>query len=393
MILTLLESPRADCLFRRVLPIAIALGTCLFLSQADVAQGPPVLVSPEVRADRTIVFRFWAPAAKEVQLSGDWMAGPPVLLTKDAQGVWTATQGPLTPNIYQYAFLVDGVRAEDPSCRCTFAFGAGRGASNRFTIVGQPQEPWEPQSRPPGTLHYERFYSRSQQRMRGFVVYTPPGYEKASRRYPVLFLLPGTPGDETEWTSGGGSAEIVFDNLIAKGRMTSAIVVMHASDVNPAARARRGDDNLRQFETILVDELAPLVRERYRVKTDAGSWAVAGVSLGGEFAMYVGLRHPELFGNIGSISGSLVPRGDDEDGLPSMDQRFGPSLARSNMTKSYKSIWIGCGASDTVCRGSRAFVQRLQAANVMHTWKEYEGAHQMPVFRLELVDFLQTLFR
>ena len=373
--------------------VVLVLGLYFALSASATAQGPPVLVSPEVHADRTIVFRFWAPTAKEVRLSGDWMTGSPVALTKDAQGVWTATQGSLEPNIYQYSFLVDGVRADDPSCRCTYAFGAGRGASNRFTIAAQPHAPWEPQNRPPGTLHHERFYSRSQQRMRGFIVYTPPGYEKASRRYPVLFLLPGTPGDETEWTSGGGSAEVVFDNLIAEGLMTSAIVVMHASDVNPATKARRGDDNLRQFETILLDELAPLVKERYRVRTDADSWAVAGVSLGGEFAMYAGLRHPELFGNIGSISGSLVPRGDDEDGLPSMDQRFGPSLDRSNLSKNYKVIWIGCGAADNVCRGSRTFVQRLQAANVMHTWKEYEGAHQMPVFRHELVDFLKTLFR
>jgi len=375
---------------------AIMLGMCLPLLQATgSAQGPPVLVSPEVRPDRMIVFRFWAPTAKEVQLSGDWMGGPPVSLAKDAQGVWTATQGPLEPNIYQYAFLVDGLRADDPSCRCTYAFGAGRGASNRFTVAAQPMHaPWEPQNRPPGTLHHERFYSRSQQRMRGFVVYTPPAYEpKASRRYPVLILLPGTPGDETEWTSGAGSAELVFDNLIAEGRMPPAIVVMHASDVDTAARTRRGDDNLRQLEAILVDELASLVKERYRVRTDASSWAVAGVSLGGEFAMYTGLRHPELFGNIGSISGSLVPRGDEEEGLPSMDQRFGPSLARSNVSKNYKLIWIGCGAADNVCRGSRVFVQRLQAANVAHTWREYEGAHQMPVFRRELVDFLQALFR
>jgi enterochelin esterase-like enzyme len=372
--------------------VVIFLWISFAMHQTGAAQGP-VLVSPEVRGDRTIVFRLWATTAKEVQLSGDWMGGPPVPLVKDDQGVWTVTQGPLDPNIYQYSLLVDGVRADDPSCRCTYAFGAGRGASNRFIIAAQPHAPWELQNRPPGTLHHERFYSRSQQQMRGFVVYTPPGYEKASRRYPVLILLPGTPGDETEWTSGGGSAEVVFDNLIAEGRMTPAVIVMHASDVNTAAKARRSDDNLRQFEKIVVDELEPLVKERYRVRSDASSWAIGGVSLGGEFAMSVGLRHPELFANIGSISGSLVPRGDDEDGLPSMDQRFGPSLARSNVSKDYKLVWIGCGTNDNVCRGSREFVRRLEGANVAHTWREYEGAHQMPVFRHELVDFLQVLFQ
>ena len=378
-----------------ILRAGMLLGVCLGLSRITVAaQEPPVLVSPEVRPDRTIVFRFWAPKANEVQLSGDWMGGPPVPLARNAEGLWTTTQGPLEPNIYQYSFLVDGARTDDPSCRCTFAFGAGRGASNRFTIAAQPPATWENQNRPPGTLHQERFYSRSQQRTRGFVAYTPPGYDpKASRRYPVLVLLSGAPGDETEWTSGGGSVEVVLDNLIAEGRMSPAIVVMHASDVDTRAATRRGDDNLRQFERILVEELVPLVRQRYRARTDASSWAIAGLSLGGEFGMYAGLRHPELFGSIGSISGSLVPRGDQEEGLPSMDERFGPALARADVSRNYKLIWIGCGTIDNVCRGSRVFAQRLEAAKVAHTWREYTGAHQMPVFRREFVDLLQALFR
>ena len=368
---------------------------CLGLLQIAVAaQEPPVLVSPEVRPDCTVVFRFWAPKANEVQLSGDWMGGAPVPLARNAQGVWTATQGPLEPSIYQYAFLVDGVRADDPSCRCTYAFGAGRGASSRFTIGAQPQAPWERQKRPPGTLHHARFFSQLQQQMRGFVVYTPPGDDgRASRRYPVLVLLAGAPGDETQRTSGGGSVEALFDNLIASGRMTPALVVMHASDVDTRAATRRGDDNLGQLEKILVGELLPLVRRRYAVKTDASSWAIAGLSLGGEFGMYVGLRHPELFRSIGSISGSLVPGGDPEEGLPSMAERFGPALARPDIAKNYRLIWIGCGDADPVCRGSRVFAQRLDAAKVPHTLRDYSGAHQMPVFRRELVDLLPMLFQ
>ena len=375
--------------------ILIGIGMCLGILPLTVTvQEPPVLVSPEVRPDRTIVFRFWAPKSNEVQLVGDWMSGSPVPLAKNADGVWTTTQGPLEPNIYQYVFLVDGVRADDPSCRCTYAFGAGRGASSRFTIPAQPPAPWENQHRPSGTLHHERFFSQLQQRMRGFVVYTPPGYDvRTSPPSPVLVLLPGTPGDETEWTSGGGSVEVLLDNLIAGGLMTPAIVVMHASDADPRAATRRGDDNLGQLEKILVGEVVPLVRQRYAVRTDANSWAIAGLSLGGEFGMYVGLRHPELFGSIGSISGSLVPNGDPEDGLPSMEGRFGAALARPDIARNYKMIWIGCGTADAVCRGSRVFAQRLEGAKVTHTWREYPGAHQMPVFRHELVDLLQALFR
>jgi enterochelin esterase family protein len=229
--------------------------------------------------------------------------------------------------------------------------------------------------------------------MRAALVYTPPGYDpRASRRYPVFVLLSGAPGDETEWTTTG-LAEVVFDNLIAEGTMTPAIVVMHASDVDQRATTRRGDQNLGQLERILVDELVPLITQRYRVRTDVGSWAIGGVSLGGEFAMYAGLRHPELFGSIASMSGSLVPRGDPEEGLPSMDERFGPFLARTNIARNYRLIWIGCGSADVVCRGSRVFVQRLEASKVPHVWREYTGGHQMPVFRRELVDLLPLLFR
>jgi enterochelin esterase family protein len=279
--------------------------------------------------------------------------------------------------------------ADDPWCHCTYAFGGGRGATNRFTVGAQPPAPWENQNRPAGTLHHERFFSKTQRRMRGAVVYTPPGFDpKASRRYPVLVLLAGAPGDETEWTSGG-LIEVLFDNLIAESKMVPTIVVMHASDMDPRAPTRRGDENLGQFDKILVNELVPLVRQHYPTKLDAKSWAIAGDSLGGEFSMAAGLRHPELFGSIGSISGSLVPRGDPEEKLPSMDERFGPALARPAVARNYKSIWIGCGTTDIVCRGSRVFAERLDAAKVPHVWREYTGGHSMPVFRHELTDFLR----
>lgn len=159
------------------------------------------------------------------------------------------------------------------------------------------------------------------------------------------------------------------------------------------APTRRGDENLGQFERILVEELVPLVRQRYPVRTDAASWAVAGESLGGEFGMAAGLRHLELFGSIASISGSLVPRGDAEEKLPSMDERFGTALAHAATSKSYKVIWVGCGTTDIICRGSRAFVERLDASKVPHVWREYAGGHATPVFRRELADLLPLLFR
>ena len=223
---------------------------------------------------------------------------------------------PLEPNIYSYGFIVEGLRTADPSCRCTFA-SAGRFADSVLRIPGDTPRVWEAQNNPAGTLHHERFRSARQQRTRQFVVYTPPGYEPAgTRRYPVLVLLPGTPGDENDWTSGGGFAEVMFDNLIARGEMVPMLVVMHASDALDRPGGRRSDQNLQEFEAILVDEVVPLLRARYRVDPRPESWAIAGLSLGGEFGMHVGLKHPEIFRSVASLSGSLVQN--------SFDSRFAP---------------------------------------------------------------------
>ena len=118
--------------------------------------------------------------------------------------------------------------------------------------------------------------------------------------------------------------------------MVPMVVIMHASDVLDPPDMRRGDENLRAFETVVTNELLPLVKGRYRVSADPRAWAIAGLSLGGEFGMYVGLKHPELFRTVASLSGSLVPS--------SFDQRFGPLIAESCQTRlpaDLGGLWVG----------------------------------------------------
>ena len=358
-----------------------------------VAQNRPALSSPDVLPDRSVVFRFSAPQASDVKLSGNWMGPqPPIPLTRADDGVWTVTVPPFEPNIYSYSFIVDGVRTTDPSCRCSFT-SASRVSESSFTVPGHPPRLWEQQNQPPGTLRHERFFSQRQQRMRRFVVYTPPGYDHSrSRQYPALVLLPGTPGDENDWTSGGGFADVMFDNLIAAGRMVPMVVVIHASDVLDRAGARRGDENLREFEAILVDELLPLVKKQYRVMADPRSWAIAGLSLGGEFGMHVGLKHPKLFRSVASLSGSLVPTDAGEVGRSSFDARFGPALTATHI-RGYRLIWVGCGSEDIFFGGAKAFTERLKSAQIPHIFREFSGPHAMPVARQELADLLPLLFR
>jgi 1,4-alpha-glucan branching enzyme len=78
-------------------------------------QALPRLVSPDVKPDNTVTFRLRAPNATEVTLSGDWPDGRNVKMVKDNDGVWSATVGPLTPELWGYTYSVNGVSTLDPS--------------------------------------------------------------------------------------------------------------------------------------------------------------------------------------------------------------------------------------------------------------------------------------
>lgn len=371
--------------------LAFSILTILFLVLG--AQTRPNVVSPDILPNKGVTFRYWAPDAKDVKLSGNWMGSqPPVSLLKSAEGLWSVTIAPLAPNIYAYVFIVDGVRTTDPSCRCAFT-ASRRFSDSTFTIAGDPPRAWEPQSRPAGTLHHERFLSARQNKTRGFVVYTPPDYDTSrSRTYPVLVLLPGTPGDENDWTSGGGFVEVLFDNLIAAGQMVPMLVVMQASDVLDGQGGRRNDNNLEMFEGILLNEVLPIVKKRYRVKPDPRSWAIGGLSLGGEFGLNVGLRHPEIFRAVASLSGSLNPSDKGEPGRSSFEVRFGPAISAASK-RNDQLIWISCGSEDVFLGGAKALAARLEAGKIKYIFREFPGPHAMPAARLQLADLLPLLFR
>ena len=106
----------------------------MVLSLALQQQGP--VVSPEVKEDKTVTFRIRAPKAAEVLLNGEWKGGGKLAMTKDEQGVWSVTVGPLEPDLYGYSFSVDGMTINDPSNpHLATSFGAGRSV---VTVPGAP---------------------------------------------------------------------------------------------------------------------------------------------------------------------------------------------------------------------------------------------------------------
>ncbi|MBO9555927.1 alpha/beta hydrolase-fold protein [Cellulomonas sp.] len=145
-------------------------------------------------------------------------------------------------------------------------------------------------------------------------VYTPPGYDpQGTRRYPVVYLVHGSPGRSGDWFAAG-QVPRVMDVLLAHHLVRPMIVI--APDVNGVGRGGRDTECLNsahggsQVETYLDDVLVPWVDAHYATRADWRHRTVGGFSSGAFCALDQGLRHPDLFGTILAIG----PYGDPGSG-------------------------------------------------------------------------------
>src|SRR5207245_4209243 len=130
----------------------------------------------------------------------------------------------LAPQLWGYWYLVDGVKALDPGNAETQRDGARY--DNLLMISGPESEWWDFKDVPHGTVQAVWYPSPTLKlASRRMMVYTPPGYETSSQKYPVLYLLHGGGGDEDAWLTMG-RVNIIFDNLFAAGKAQPMIVVM-----------------------------------------------------------------------------------------------------------------------------------------------------------------------
>ncbi len=227
LVLTLLAVLAASAAFAQAPPPgqAPAAGRAAMAGMAP--QGPP---SPQILPDRRATISLSAPKAAEVVLNGDWEGGQRIAMTKDAEGVWSVTVGPLEPELWGYTFSVDGVRTLDP--RNSNTKRDGTRYDNILLIPGPASDAYTWKEVPHGSVHIVWYPSPSLKiAARRMYIYTPPGYEGGSARYPVLYLLHGAGGDEDAWMTLG-RANTIMDNLIAQGKAKPFIVVITNGNAN-----------------------------------------------------------------------------------------------------------------------------------------------------------------
>lgn len=346
---------------------------------------PPAYQSVEIHPDRTVTFRILAPQANAVSLRGEIAENGP-RLQKDDKGMWSATIGPVKPDLYCYYFDVDDVRTLDP--RSSSVRIQNPSPENLVDIPGDAPASYAERHVPHGTVAMELYRATTINRTRSLCVYLPPGYARSTASYPVLYLLHGAGGYEGSWW-GSGRMNLIMDNLIADGQAVPMIVVMPNGHVTPLDANRSGQSlsrNIAAFEADLLTDIIPFVERNYRARTDRENRALAGLSMGGGQTVGIGLKHLELFAWFGPFSAAVHTMKFEEQ-FPELTVDAAATNDRIRL------LWIACGKDDFLLAANRAFDTALTRAGIRHTFVASDGGHSWMNWRPYLAGFASQIFQ
>lgn len=266
------------------------------------------VISPEVFDDRTVTFRLKAPKAQEVLLSGAPLllalgkGNTPVPLQKGEDGVWTLKVGPIKPNIYVYKFIIDGVSVPDPNN--TVAGVADQPPYSQLVVPGDGPAYYDARNVPHGAVTRHVYHSDVTNGEREIFVYTPPGYD-VKKKYPVLYLVGGSGELASNWALEG-RANFILDNLLAEGKAVPMIIAMPNNQVVHRSHPKHVELTFNLFGEELRKHIVPFVEKTYSVQTNRKGRALAGLSMGGRHAQFVGFKSLDLFASIGILSAGDV---------------------------------------------------------------------------------------
>jgi enterochelin esterase-like enzyme len=312
-------------------------------------------------------------------------------LTKDANGVWSVTLGPIAHEIYYYNFTIDGVKTIDPGNPNVKTGSTPSTIASVLEVKFVVPEFYDGQPVPHGEIHTEWYHSKTLGTLRSLTVYTPPDYGRGTTaHYPALYLFHGANADETAWTRLG-HVNFILDNLLAAQKIKPFLVVMPFGYGIPPGSPRagpRGDGATSEelFARDLIGDVIPLIESRYRADASREQRAIVGLSMGGGESLSIGLNHLELFAYVGGFSAGLRPA--------EFDKTFAATAADPRApNEKLRLLWIGCGKDDAAMVNSKAFDEFLNEHNVHHMFRQSEGAHTWMVWRQYLNDVAQLLFR
>lgn len=385
--------------------VALLIGVTMFAQQALWGSAP--VVSPEIHGNNTVTFRFKAPKAVRVQLTGDFLPvqknakfeAPGIVDLKEGQeGVWEyTTPEPLKPELYSYSFIVDGLRVNDPAN--VYLIRDVSTLTNIFIIGGDRADFYKVNPVPHGTVSRVWYDSPALGLERRMTVYTPAGYETGGKRYPVLYLLHGMGGDEEAWISLGRTAQIL-DNLIAQGKAKPMIVVMpngNASQEAAPGESSRGmvPPTMQLPKTMegsyeqAFPEIVKFIDKNYRTVKSKSGRAIAGLSMGGFHSLHISKQYPDMFNYVGLFSAAIMPN--KEASSPIYENMEGK--LKVQFDKKPTLYWIAIGKTDFLYKANEEYRKLLDKKGYKYTYYESDEGHIWKNWRIYLTEFVPMLFR
>ncbi|MFC5683878.1 alpha/beta hydrolase [Flavobacterium sp. MAHUQ-51] len=266
---------------------------------------------PQVNSQGKVRVQIAAPEASKVQLD---LGGKKYDLVKDAQGLWTGDSEPQDEGFHYYQLNIDGASVPDPGSM--YFYGASRWGSG-IEVPAKDQDFYANKNVPHGELREQLYFSKINNAMRRCFVYTPPGYNKDNKRYPVLYLQHGGGENETGW-SNQGHANLIMDNLLAEGKTNPFIIVMDNGTWTPPKLSPEAIQQQRSngtwppkgwadgFSKTLLEEIIPMIDANYRTLPNSANRAMAGLSMGGMQTRVITLANPKMFSYVGMFSGGSI---------------------------------------------------------------------------------------
>ena len=386
-------------MLKRVLLVLMAILPITVFAQQNIGHKTETVRSPEVTPDGSITFRLYAPKAHKVTVLGDWINGI-APLTEGEGGVWEYTTAPLPSELYTYRFYVDGLIGLDPGNPFTLR-DVGTTFSY-FYVDGDKASYYQVQDVPHGNVEQIWYRSGATGKDRRLSVYLPAAYD-GKKKFPVLYLLHGSGGDENAWLELGKTARIM-DNLIARGEAVPMIVVMPNGNIGAQAAPGETPDNL-AFRPVMSNEIpssykngtyeasfgeiVSFIDSRYKTVRNRQSRAVAGLSMGGFHSLYISLNHPDLFSWTGLFSAGLVPQFTSE-----LDVYSGrEAKLKAYQKKGCNLFWIAIGKEDFLYDVNADFRTELDALGFPYEYHESSRGHLWCNWRQYLLLFAPRLFR
>ena len=340
-----------------------------------------VVFKPHViHRDGRITFNHDAPAAKKVELSGQFLERN-IPMVRNSRGIWSATVRPAKADIYPYNFVVDGVAAQAQNNMAVFP---NENFKASLLEIPDPDALYTVNDVPHGKVQYCTYKSDVMGEYRPVLVYTPADYEKGNKKYPVFYLVSGTTDTEETWFKVG-KVNVILDNLIAQGKAVPMIVVMPYGNVfgsTPSPTTLAAAKMYEKFEQELTECVMPFVEKNFRTKNTRENRAIAGFSRGGGQSLFTVYSNFDKFSWLASYSAYLTPE--------VMDIYF-PDL--QNDIKSLDLMWFGVGTSDFLYRNVLDHQKYFDEKGIVYEKMFTEGGHTWMNARTYLTETLQKFFK